>query len=120
MPGDLLTVSVDAADQVTVLCLEGEVDALSVGELDRALARAAQRTVPVIIDVSNLGYIDSSGFRAIYQASEHIPVSIVVSPGAVLSRTIQLAGISARIPIFPDIETASTQAANSRSEAGPT
>ena len=114
MPGDLLTVSMDASGQVTVLFLAGEVDALSVGELDRALARAAQRAMPVIIDVSSLGYIDSSAFRAIYQASEHIPVSIVVSPGAVLSRTIQLAGINARIPIFPDVETASAEAANRR------
>ena len=68
--------------------------------------------MPVIIDVSNLGYIDSSAFRAIYQASEHIPVSIVVSPGSVLSRTIRLAGISAKIPILPDIDAASRQAAN--------
>jgi anti-anti-sigma factor len=111
MPGDLLTVSVDARDQVTVLVLEGEVDAFSVGELDSALARAAQRTMPVVVDVSGLGYIDSSAFRAIYQASEHGPVSIVVSPGAVLARTVQLAGISARIPVFPDVETASAQAA---------
>jgi anti-anti-sigma regulatory factor len=63
--------------------------------------------MPVIIDVSNLGYIDSSAFRAIYQASEHIAISIVVSPGSVLSRTIRLAGISSKIPIFPDVDTAS-------------
>jgi anti-anti-sigma factor len=111
MPGDLLTISVDATDQVTVLVLEGEADAFSVGELDSALARAVQRKVPVVVDVSGLGYIDSSAFRAIYQASEHGPVSIVVSPGAVLARTVRLAGISARIPIFPDVETASGHAA---------
>ena len=49
MPGDLLTVSVDARDRVTVLILAGEVDAFSVGELDSALARAAQRQLPVIV-----------------------------------------------------------------------
>lgn len=119
MPGDLLTVSIDARDQVTVLSLEGEVDASSAGELDAALGQAARRQMPVIIDVSNLGYIDSSGFRAIYQASEHIPMSVVVSPDAVLSRTIRLAGISARIPVLPDIETASTQVGNIEPEAGP-
>jgi anti-sigma B factor antagonist len=112
MPGDLLTVFIDAKDQATVLSLEGEVDASSVGELDRALGQAAQRKMPVILDVSNLGYIDSSGFRAIYQASEHIAISIVVSPGSVLSRTIRLAGISTKIPVFPDTGTASTHAAN--------
>jgi anti-anti-sigma factor len=119
MPDDLLAVSVDARDQVTVLVLEGEVDALSAGELDSALAKAAQRKLPVVIDVSDLRYIDSSAFRAIYQASEHIPVSIAVPAGAVLFRTIQLAGISARIPVFPDIETASAQAAGSHAETGP-
>jgi anti-anti-sigma factor len=117
MTGDILTVSIDARDQVTVLVLEGEVDAFSVGQLDSALARAAQRKIPVIIDVSGLGYIDSSAFRAIYQASEHIPVSIVVPASSVLSRTIRLAGISARIPILPDLQTASAQAAGT--EPGP-
>jgi anti-sigma B factor antagonist len=107
MPGDHLTVSMDAKEQVTVLSLEGEVDAASAGDLDSALGKAAQREMPVILDVSNLGYIDSSGFRAIYQASEHIAISVVVSPGSVLSRTIWLAGISTKIPIFPDIGTAS-------------
>jgi anti-sigma B factor antagonist len=112
MSGDLLTVSTDTRDQLTVLVLEGEVDASSVGELTSALDKAAQRKMPVILNVSNLGYIDSSGFRAIYQASEHTPVSIVISPGSVLSRTIRLAGISTKIPIFPDLDTASTHAAN--------
>lgn len=119
MPGGLLTLSTDARDQVTVLFLEGEIDALSVGELNGALDKAAQRQMPVILDVSNLGYIDSSAFRAIYQASEHIPIAIAVSPGSVLSRTIRLAGISTKIPIFPDIHTASTQAANIKTGPGP-
>ena len=92
MTGDILTVSTDARDHVTVLVLEGEVDAYSVGQLDSALARAAQRKIPVIIDVSRLGYIDSSAFRAIYRASEHIPVSIVVPASSVLSRTIRQIG----------------------------
>jgi anti-sigma B factor antagonist len=106
MPGDVLTVSIDARDEVTVLFLDGEVDALSVGELDSALHKSAQRRMPVIIDVSNLGYIDSSAFRVIYQISEHIATSIVVAPGSVLSRTIRLAGIGSRIPISPDIDAA--------------
>jgi anti-anti-sigma factor len=112
VPSDLLTVSVNARDQVTVLLLEGEVDAFSASELVSALDKAAQRKMPAILDVSNLRYIDSSAFRAIYQASEHIPVSIVVSPESVLSRTIRLAGISTKIPVFPDIDTASSQAAD--------
>lgn len=111
MPGDFLTVSTEARDQVTVLFLEGEVDAASAGQLHSALDKAAQRKMPVIVDVSNLQYIDSSGFRAIYQASEHIPVSIVVTPDAVLARTIRLAGISTRIPVFSDLAAASAHAA---------
>ena len=90
MPGGLLTLTINARDQVTVLFLGGEVDHLSAGELGSALDKAAKRKMPVILDVSNLGYIDSSALRAIYQASEHIPISIVVSPGSVLSRTIRL------------------------------
>jgi anti-anti-sigma factor len=112
MPGKVLTLSIAARDSVTVLVLEGEIDALSVDELNSALGKAADRGRPVIIDVGNLGYIDSSVFRAIYQASEHLPISFVVPAGSVLSRTIRLAGTSAKIPIFPDIDTASAQAAS--------
>lgn len=117
MPGELLALSMDARDDVTVLVLEGEIDALSVDELNRALGQAAHRERPVIIDVTNLGYIDSSVFRAIYQTSEHLPISFVVPPGSVLSRTIRLAGTSSQIPIFPDMASASAQAASR--QAGP-
>jgi len=117
MPGRLLALSIEARDEVTVLVLAGEIDALSVDELDGALGKAAHRKKPVVIDVSNLGYIDSSVFRAIYQASEHLPVSIVVAPGSVLARTIRLAGTSAKIPVFPDIDSAGAQAASRTSAA---
>jgi anti-sigma B factor antagonist len=109
MPGKSLTLSMAARDKVTVLVLEGEIDALSVGELNTALGKAAQLGKPLVIDVSNLGYIDSSVFRAIYQASEQLPVSIVVPPGSVLSRTIRLAGTGSRIPLFRDVASASEQ-----------
>ncbi len=112
MPGDFLTVATEARDQVTVLFLEGEADATSAAQLHSALDKAAQRKLPVILDVSRLDYIDSSGFRVVYQASEHTSVSIVVAADAVLSRTVRLAGISTRIPVFPDLDAAMEHAAN--------
>jgi stage II sporulation protein AA (anti-sigma F factor antagonist) len=99
------------ADGITVLGLDGEIDHQSVGGLTRALAPAdipvGQR---VVIDLSRVTFMDSSGVNALIAAFQAAQAAggwlrLVVVRGAVL-RTLQLVGLDTVVPFHPTLEDA--------------
>ncbi|MET7732109.1 STAS domain-containing protein [Streptomyces sp. NPDC005402] len=98
-------------DGITVLGLDGEIDHQSVRGLTRALA-AAEGAVGqrVVIDLSRVTFMDSSGVNALiaaFQATEAAGgwLRLVVVRGAVL-RTLQLVGLDTVVPFHPTLEEA--------------
>jgi anti-sigma B factor antagonist len=70
MPGELLIESRTEDDRL-VLSLRGELDLTSVPQFEREL-REAETTSPsrLVIDLSGLDFMDSTGLRALLQARE--------------------------------------------------
>ncbi|MFF4031066.1 STAS domain-containing protein [Streptomyces sviceus] len=99
------------ADGITVLGLDGEIDHQSVGGLTRALARAdAAVGRRVVIDLSRVTFMDSSGVNALIAAFQSAQAAggwlrLVVVRGAVL-RTLQLVGLDTVIPFHETLEDA--------------
>ncbi|WP_280893552.1 MULTISPECIES: STAS domain-containing protein [unclassified Streptomyces] len=99
------------ADGITVLGLDGEIDHQSVGGLTRALAPAdASVQQRVVIDLSRVTFMDSSGVNALIAAFQAAGAAggwlrLVVVRGAVL-RTLQLVGLDTVIPFHPTLEEA--------------
>ncbi|MEU1479155.1 STAS domain-containing protein [Streptomyces sp. NPDC005760] len=99
------------ADGITVLGLDGEIDHQSVGGLTRALAAVdASAGHRVVIDLSRVTFMDSSGVNALiaaFQAAEAAGgwVRLVVVRGAVL-RTLQLVGLDTVVPFHSTLEEA--------------
>ena len=52
-------------DGRTILFAEGDIDLASAGILREALARALEKPVSVVVDVGDVGFIDSSGLNAL-------------------------------------------------------
>ncbi|MEU0948154.1 STAS domain-containing protein [Streptomyces canus] len=108
--GTLSVVRTDA-DGITVLGLDGEIDHQSVGGLTRALARAdAAVGRRVVIDLSRVTFMDSSGVNALIAAFQAAGAAggwlrLVVVRGAVL-RTLQLVGLDTVIPFHETLEDA--------------
>ncbi|MFJ4205421.1 STAS domain-containing protein [Streptomyces sviceus] len=108
--GTLSVVRTDA-DGITVLGLGGEIDHQSVGGLTRALAPAdAAVGQRVVIDLSRVTFMDSSGVNALiaaFQAAEAAGgwLRLVVVPGAVL-RTLRLVGLDTVVPFHATLEDA--------------
>lgn len=106
-----LTVVRTETDDITVLGLDGEIDHQSVGGLTRALAAAdtaAGRRV--VVDLSQVTFMDSSGVNALIAAHQaRRPVQgwlrLAGVRGAVL-RTLQLVGLDAVIVCCPSVEDA--------------
>jgi anti-sigma B factor antagonist len=57
-----------APGDVVVLELKGELDVASAGALDRCVSTIRPLTTLLTIDVSDLGFVDSSGLRALTAA----------------------------------------------------
>jgi anti-anti-sigma factor len=106
-PESPFEVSSDArGSDVTVVTARGEIDQGTAPLLERRLLEAVDRSVPVVVDLSAVSYIDSSGFRILHRTAIQCAVVVVVPPGAPTLRAIQLAGLAETVPTFPDLERA--------------
>lgn len=86
-----------------VISLYGEIDADTVGDLDRALRRAeATDASEIVIDLSGLDFIDSAGINALVTAdarsrADSSRLSLLRGSGQV-ERVIELCGLTDRLP----------------------
>jgi len=103
-----LTIRTDlrAADRATVT-IRGEVDLETAPELERRLVEVAERGLPVIVDLGECTYMDSSGFRTLHQVAALARIVLVVPPEAFLARVVGLAGMGEVITICDDLAGAS-------------
>lgn len=53
---------------VLVVAIEGDVDLQSSPEVRKILLEAVARKAPVVVDMSGIGYIDSSGVASLVEA----------------------------------------------------
>ena len=88
-------ITTEDRDGVAVVRLEGEVDLTNADDVRDAVA--ATTAGGVVLDVTAVSYLDSSGLRAIehghrHLASEHRSLFIVSPPGTPSSWTFRVAG----------------------------
>jgi anti-sigma B factor antagonist len=84
----------------------GELDLSTVDRLDRALRRARFEAEPVVLDLRELQFIDSSGAHLLLRAAARIReaggrLTVVRGPAAV-DRLFALAGLDRRLDVVDD------------------
>jgi anti-sigma B factor antagonist len=96
-----------AADgAVSLVRLQGEVDAATGPQLERVLAEESVSAPRLVIDCTGLSYIDSTGFRLLHRAALRTSICLVVPPGAIVARMLELGGLEQLLPIFETVEEA--------------
>lgn len=94
----------------TVLTATGEIDLASVDYLQSALDAAFAKVDPqVVIDLSAVSFLDSTGLRALIGAhrrgeDEGAKVALVVNGGPV-ERLLEITGVDASLNIHPTLES---------------
>lgn len=89
----------------------GEIDLCTSPELREALTAAAQRSRRVIVDVTRVTFLDSTGMAAIVATAKHAHprqernVCLVGATGPVL-RVLEITGLTAMLPIYSSVEEA--------------
>ncbi len=104
----IVDISRKAGDRVEVLTVEGEVDLTNADSVQKAVEATKARAV--VLDVSRIAYLDSSGIRAIDRGhrrlrSERRSLYIVSPPGTTADWTLRVAGFRSEL-LLASLDTA--------------
>jgi anti-sigma B factor antagonist len=102
--------SVEERPAGIVVALDGDVDLQSSPDARTALLAAVGRGKPVFVDLSRVGYIDSSGIASLVEALQRArqngsPFVLAAVSDAAL-RVLKLARLDKVFRIFPTLEDA--------------
>ena len=81
--------------------LAGEVDLSNVEEIEAELRTRISDVGALVVDLSELEYIDSSGLGMLERLAQEVVLRLVVAPDAVIRRTLQVTGIDQIVGVFP-------------------
>jgi anti-sigma B factor antagonist len=92
-------------DEIPVARLHGEVDASNVKEMsDRLRSLLSNRSVALVIDLSETTYLDSAGINMLFALGEELRgrqqrLAIAVADGSPIARMIALTGLDQTIAV---------------------
>ncbi|WP_228817523.1 STAS domain-containing protein [Nocardia transvalensis] len=103
----MLDVKVHTQGTTTVITVRGEIDIASVPHLQSALAEGQQGGRPVVVDMSNVGFMGSAGLSALLVASEAAePQRLRVVASDAVRRPIEVTGLDKLLAMYPDLDAA--------------
>jgi len=94
-----------------VIAPEGELDFARVGEFREALLRADRAAASIVVDLSSVSFIDSSGLGALVDLYGRVrrgnrQLAVVAPGGTAAAVLLNLSGLQTRMPIYPTLEAA--------------
>jgi anti-sigma B factor antagonist len=99
-------------DEVPVARLHGEVDASNVKEIgDRLRSLLSNRSVAMVVDLSQTTYLDSAGINLLFALGEEMRgrqqrLGLVVAEPSPIARMIALTGLNQTVPVRPTLPEA--------------
>jgi anti-anti-sigma factor len=106
--------SLFARDGFTVAAVEGEIDISNSIELETELSHAVPNDARgLVLDLSEVTFIDSSGIRTLFDLAARLgnhqqQLHLVLPDDSQLLRTLGMLQIPAVMPVFPDLESATS------------
>jgi anti-sigma B factor antagonist len=108
--GKQLECQTEATAEAIILHLAGEVDLLTAPLVSSTLKTLAQNGHSVIVDLSRLQYMDSSGFKAILDATplflERALRFLLSEPPDGIRKVMDILEFDKIVPVFPSADAA--------------
>jgi len=107
-----VNVELGVANEVPLIKVSGEVDMSNCDRVDSAVtATVSNQAFALILDLSEVTYLDSAGVRLLYQLDARMDVHqqqlvIVVPSGANILRTLQAAGVIGSLVLASSLDAA--------------
>ncbi|MCZ1007163.1 STAS domain-containing protein [Streptomyces lydicus] len=109
-PHDGRSLRIDTRQEqgAVILTVAGPLDLDTVAPLDTTLQRLAQDGAgPVVIDLSDVSFADSTTVNVLIQAHEALgPALRLAAPSAVLERLFTLTGLDTVLPLYGSVRAA--------------
>jgi anti-anti-sigma factor len=105
-------VRVTEADGIPVAAVEGEVDIANVVHLRAQIVQAVPNSAPgMVLDLSQTAYLDSRGVHLILELADRMATSqqelrVVVPPGAMIRRVLELTHVDGAVPLDSSVDAA--------------
>jgi anti-sigma B factor antagonist len=120
MPARLAIRIEDSPRGASIVALAGELDLSTISRMETALLEQLRQRPAVLVDLSTLSFIDSSGLGILiraFRSANGTPVSFLIAPGSQVERVFRIAGVDEAMPVFSDRDLALS--ALSRNGEGP-
>ncbi|HEX4521855.1 MAG TPA: STAS domain-containing protein [Gaiellaceae bacterium] len=109
MNDGLLTVQLDRSERALIIRLAGEIDLSNAEQVQRRLESATDGCSEVVMDLSQVEYLDSRGLRLIKQICnkaerEGAGLRLVAPPGSVARQVLELARMHDYVEIRDSLE----------------
>jgi anti-anti-sigma factor len=85
-------------DGEPVVEVAGEVDLSTAGQVEQAIAAVAARGVRVVVDLSAVAFLDSSGVTALLRSAKDHDI-VLREPSLAVTEVLAMAGLSDTLPI---------------------
>ena len=96
----------DSADGVLMLEGAGELDLSTAGQLHDSLMTPISEGLDVVVDLTRVSFIDSSGIAALVGAFRSVNgtgrMSVLIAPGSQVARVFELARMGDALPVVTD------------------
>lgn len=107
----LLSVAVEQVEGVATVRVRGDLDLASKGELRRTLGELALGVEPIVVDLSEVDFIDSAGLGALVNAHKRVrllqgSLVTVCPPQSRASHLIRITGLTRVFRVFDTVEQA--------------
>jgi anti-sigma B factor antagonist len=93
----------------SIVAVSGELDLSTIARVEGPLLEQLRQRPAVLVDLTRLSFIDSSGIGILIQAfreSNGIPMHLVIGPGSQVERVFRIAGVVDALPVYLDREEA--------------
>lgn len=107
-------IDVAAGAGLTTVSVRGELDIATAERLEAVLSPLGAEGAPVVVELSECVFVDSTGLRAILSGAGPLPEGggfggrrlAVAAPSAAVRRVFDISGIGALVPVFDTREHA--------------
>ena len=106
----LADVQLSSRERIVIARVTGEIDTSNAGELRRAVMEATPNDAfGVVLDLSDVDYIDSAGIHLIYRLGESLrnrgqTLRVVVPPHSPTADALILAGIRRHVDVVEELD----------------
>ena len=110
-PSDLVRVDISGDDDFQIARLAGEIDISNADQVTDTLTRMPNTLYGLIIDLTELTYLDSAGVRMLYELGNRLSLRsqsmVVVSPAdQPPRRVLELTGVPERVQVVETLAEA--------------